>query len=744
MIKQSFHNPPPIKNPMSHRLSRLALFVLLLFLAPAASAAIPGADDPDATTQHDRLRSELDYNRRTLIDVYEEAGRQDPAWDADAAALLEMAAVYFTYHDEEPVYLTGVDLPALAEMSAIAKRLTDVGCDDPLVLYCMGYALLMHDGHRLAHPPLEQAAEVMRDHGDAIPPMRRAKAYDRWSEHIHGNEEALAAYARLMREAYHDAVTWPDYEPADRPIVVGFINHWLDDESIADREAFVAGVEADQASDPWMRLMLRGEHEYDTAWEKRGGGFAGEVKPEGWMGFEEHLTRARAALVDAYELEPGYPDAAARLIRVAMGGAAEGPEGERYWFDRACEAQIDHEPAFDALFWALRPRWGGSHEQMLALGREALATERWDTIVPRFYMDALLDIASDDDDDASLWAEPAVFDGIQRYFTGVLDHPEWNHDAARERSQYVAAAVRAERVGVAREQVEELDGRVDPKAWAEMGLVGDVAPGLRLSRVYLETAGVGPAVEGARGLGEAGRHDDAAEAYRQIAAGLPPGDRALPAARYAAMSHELSAAVATGEEITLIGPGRLDGWNAWGGTWHEEDDGRFTGTSQRRNYRQGLLISTPQVLPQRLAITGRIDMQSGPLAVATAFVMLDFRLNSNDYGLFSAVGFCRGNTTHDPHVQLADYFDKKQKNVDTDLPDQFDFTLEWWEDRVHVEIDGEVVVDDHELPGFRERELVGLGIGSSASALDKSVRFDALTVRVLNEKPAWYGTAAAE
>ena len=230
---------------MSRRSLLLILPIVLGLLAAPARAVIPGADDPEARTGHDRLRDELDYNRRTLIDVYLDHGPHDAAWDADAQRLLEMAAIYFTYDGDEPVYLTGVDVPTDQAMAEVALRLQEAGCDDPLVLYCVGFALVQQGRSKLATEPLRLAAEGMRDRGAGYPPMRKAKAYDRWAGRIRGDDAAVAEFRRLQREAYHNAVTWPDYEPADRPLVAKFINDWLEEEPAEAREAFVADVEAD-------------------------------------------------------------------------------------------------------------------------------------------------------------------------------------------------------------------------------------------------------------------------------------------------------------------------------------------------------------------------------------------------------------------------------------------------------------------------------------------------------------------
>ena len=480
--------------------------------------------------------------------------------------------------------------------------------------------------------------------------------------------------------------------------------------------------------------MLRGEHEYDTAWDKRGGGFANTVKPEGWVGFEEHLTRARAALVDAYELEPGYPDAAERLIRVAMGGVTQGAESERYWFDRATEAQIDFTPAYTALMWSLRPRWGGSHEQMLALGREALDAERWDTDLPAVYMTALKDIAGDRDEGYALWNERAVFDGIQRYYEGVLGHLEWNHDPRRVRSEYVAAAARAEHFDVAAEQLALLDGPMDDGVWNQFELAG---PAVQRSRIALMTGPQADAARDAEALQEADDDRRAAEAFRAVLADLPADDPGRGAALHSLFNAELALAVESGEPFELIGPDKLWGWSDYSGTWTATPDGGFHGESQSKAYRQGLILMVDEVLPPRVKLTGRVTIDAGN-PCPSAYLLLHLYLGSNGSAYFRGVGFIRGHDSHEPGVVVGKFFDTDATTAPVDPPQTFDFVITWWQDRVQVEMDGDVLLSDVALPDVRERDAFRLGIGAEAWRPGFAVTYHALTVQTLNQPPAWY------
>ena len=67
----------------------------------------------------------------------------------------------------------------------------------------------------------------------------------------------------------------------------------------------------------------------------------------------------------------------------------------RLWFDRTVAAQLDYPSAWSNLRWGLRPRWYGDLEAMLAFGKTALNTRRFDTDVPRILFDTIADVQSE-------------------------------------------------------------------------------------------------------------------------------------------------------------------------------------------------------------------------------------------------------------------------------------------------------------------------------------------------------------
>ena len=127
--------------------------------------------------------------------------------------------------------------------------------------------------------------------------------------------------------------------------------------------------------------------EVELGWHARGVDWAANVAGGKQEKFAAHLEKAAGHLRKAWELEPKQPFAACRMIAVAMAGGVK--ETPREWFDRSISACIDYSPAWTALNWSLRPRWGGSVRSMIAEGLAAAECGRFDTDAPFWLIHAL-------------------------------------------------------------------------------------------------------------------------------------------------------------------------------------------------------------------------------------------------------------------------------------------------------------------------------------------------------------------
>jgi len=173
--------------------------------------------------------------------------------------------------------------------------------------------------------------------------------------------------------------------------------------------------------DDWLLEMANGAFLRKMAWKLRGSGFAGTVKPRGWAKFGELMPKASQHFRAAYELHPEYPEAAAKLIGVAMAGHDD--ESTWHWFEKAIAAEVDHTPAYDSMSWALRPRWGGSHDAMIEFGKRCNASGRYDTLVPMELPFKLINIKSEGVSWKEIFKRPGLFDEVMDCCEKLLEDP---------------------------------------------------------------------------------------------------------------------------------------------------------------------------------------------------------------------------------------------------------------------------------------------------------------------------------
>ena len=176
-------------------------------------------------------------------------------------------------------------------------------------------------------------------------------------------------------------------------------------------------LEADRI-DPWLRELIAGDVKISEAWAARGSGYADTVTRDMSADFKAHLWEARKHLTKAWEIEPGFPEAAARMITVCMGESKKGDL--RRWFDRAVSAQFDYIPAYTYYRNAIRPRWLGSYKEMFRFGVEALETRRFDSTTPLSYLNSLYDIAEESENVRDMiCAYSGLYPKVREFYTAT-------------------------------------------------------------------------------------------------------------------------------------------------------------------------------------------------------------------------------------------------------------------------------------------------------------------------------------
>jgi len=393
------------------------------------------------TPRQSETRDErLKWNLATLPGDYESHGHRNPVWDKDAEdALKKFAEIRVRPEDDLEVR---ADLVGFSAESAV-----NAGCDDPLIkyLHCR-YAPgnsaktlpQQQDEFRLAAKDLEKSG---------YSPVRK----------FYANADAAEwLWAR------RDTNLWPEVRQF-RAVALGDLGQVLQDKTVPGEEAY-------QACDAFFRMVEHNSRELTNAyvtiqkllfnnrprwatahlikadfyllyaWRGRGNGNADQVTEEGWRLFRERLAEAEQALNRAWALDRKNARIPVLMIQVAEGQQKKRPEME-LWFQRAMNLDPDNYEACRRKLNYLYPEWYGSRDDMLAFGRECVASTNWGGHVPLILVDAHSELARSlpASDREAYWGLPEVWPDIKAAYE---KYSRVNPDATRFRYPCAAYAFR--------------------------------------------------------------------------------------------------------------------------------------------------------------------------------------------------------------------------------------------------------------------------------------------------------------
>lgn len=541
-----------------------ALCALLTAQATAFSqASQPGGNA--AYTMRQFQEEELKYQRSESTDSYQRAGERDARWDGAAIKFLDEFAERCVRGDDGPDW---------TELQKLGKAAADAGCDDSLVLCARGVVETKRENWAAARPLFVRGIEGYSQTAHSLGLLAQSGIILRTRtpllklsvpESLHYRDIAFAAYLKMA--AGQDAVK---NNPRILFEVLDEYFGFLDDSRQA---AFVRKLKDVGTADPWLLNMLEGRSHIAAAWQHRGGGWAYVVSAKGWAGFNAELAAARQCLTAAYQLHPEYPESSANMIIVAMGGGADPGQTPRFWFDRAIAAQVDWQPAYQNLLWALRPRWCGSFQEMLALGREALATRRFDTMVPAIYLDALEGIC-EDSGNRDIWNQPGIYEDAQKVFDGIGSDKTRPVTAAHFQACHVIEAVRQGRMNDAQRVLDEVGDRVSE---AEFGYSGTTVARVA-GQVYARTGPSKAKLSEAEAARNTGKFDAAISALKAaLADNSDP--RVAPYLQDQLGAAERERDFSMGQWVDLPLTADLAGWHPYHGKWTVGPKGAIVGAS---------------------------------------------------------------------------------------------------------------------------------------------------------------------
>lgn len=469
-----------------------------------AVAGQPVVWTTNTLTQADATRRAREFRLRQWLDGYEKRGQRNFVDDAEVIKFLQtwIARNYGGDAATNPMSL-----------AAESDRLSaDANCTDPLVLTVVAN----ESGNGM---------DAIRRFERALAgyPGSQHRAYPRlyatvWLAGYYHNqpqrEASLDASAlALLPKCFADG----SFKPGDQQEVAEiFVNGWGNGFFARNAAAVCAVAHRAGPDYRWLALTLDGDREIAAAWAARGGGYASTVSQQGWEEFNSHLAAARSDLTDAWELQPGWPLAPERMIYVSLGDSGL-PEMRR-WFDRTTTAQIDYPKAWSDLRWGLRPRWYGNEPALLALGKAAVATGRFDTDVPRKFMDCIYDVESEMNlpRGRHIFGRSDVWPQIEKIYTGYLDAPALGRYRDGWRSAYAIVAYHAGKYDVARAQLEALNWKPDPAVLSEWNLDAALWP----LEVAARTGPLGGKISAAEALCRNGNIAGALKQYKELSSDL--------------------------------------------------------------------------------------------------------------------------------------------------------------------------------------------------------------------------------
>lgn len=703
----------------------VALFSVVPVSAEPIDAGAEAGEPWAIETQHDLYRVRLAFHRRHLAGAYREAV-ETPS--PHTTALFGLLAETMSARSIPPEYLPVPDpRPTVADYEAAVERVLaepEPGVWDHFAL-ARAYAVLKQFDNRVKHAT---AAIPLLDPAREPGLHANFRVYLYWHIGRTGRETPPAEYAGkldgFLNAAVVEATEGPFAHPAERRVIFWELwEDYLHDDAFKARDPHIRRIAEHPEADPWIAAALVGVHEIETAWEKRGSGFAHRVDEAGWKGFEEHLALARTALRRAIEIDPRHPEPYAELITVAMGGEARGPESPGYWFEQATAAQYDWWPAYTKLLWASRPRWGGSHEAMRAIADRALAEARYDTRVPFIAIKAYNDIQSERaDDEPMIWAEPEVKRKLDIYYRRFVERFADNPPMlAVNLSQWAVMAYLAGDHAQARELVARTEGVANgfvDDAWiwrhVQFGapfmmddLLARGGPaGGALAAVEAETQAIGP--------------DDAARRFTAFAAELNPGLPAQTVAHRKAFAARVEHARTLDRPLNLLGPHPPAVFREVGSAeWSRQFDGSIKGVGTRTTTirERERYLHTPKLFGRDLRIKARVRLE--PLRgdrepnVSVLFGMYE---KSNGSDLYHTVQFIHDpDEPHRHRVEIGWRYHWHRETFNRPIPLEFEFEVEYLDQHVTVWIDGERV-------GRTERPLRFAQNGSSPRAVGLGFR----------------------
>jgi hypothetical protein len=690
----------------------------------AENDELKGAPIPsgaDAYIWSNLSADERSFYQRMQVDAYRSGGLRDSKWDLEAVRYLE------AYSDYATSTLGAPDFDQLAEHG---DAVIELGCKDPLVLYLYATILLQQDRLVEASEILRKASGQLDTYGYS--PLLQWASVERFTNvlQLRGLKGRANHAQRRTLDLAVETVAGNSVRAEEQRFLYLFMDDVLGSKSIDWLQSFVDQISAIPEADPWLVNLLAGRLHRKLAWQERGGGYADTVPDEGWRGWKEHLEKARKHFSSAYELNPSFPEPASQMIGVAMGGGGLPGEGPRFWFDRTVAAQFDYLPAYEDLLWALRPRWGGSHLEMLEFATECLDSNRFDTRIPQYMLTTVQSVSDElADDYREVLLIPGVREKLDRMADGYLTQPQSDPDRGWYYTLKAAVAWRCDDFAAARAALDNAGSHFEPIAFLQVGAHSDLATG----EIYLRTGADANAYLDALKHYEAENYQEAMPLYREL---LATSDDEKPGVRTLLQSAIWNCEKVIGLQgvdwVDLMPGENLLGWEVKRGIqWTWENPDTVKGEAGENGLR--MLCRTP--FPPRFELTVNMDFVTSNLGKFNGGLVFGYK-NPDDWYSFIAYAKPRKAVLG---FQYHEVYDDDNKLQGVPAPSRRRETnvlsLKVWDGKAYAFVNGECVYAGHRLADAADFENTRIGLGGYFWYESPVLRFSGVKARRLTEPP---------
>ena len=408
---------------------------------------------PETRTQAGRAPAEQEFRTRHYVDAYRDDRMRDGPLNPHGEKYLTLwVEVFF-----------GVPTPEQYQrfFSLGTLLLADIDGHDAVLLHALANELLVPDQSKRLRLAALAANRYANSRHHPYPRFCNAASL---AIQLPKKSSRIAALDAEALARLREAVSEGSLPPSDQEILADNLIYGRWGGQLFRRQ----GAKLEQLfreAGPgwkWLTTMLEGENHRRAAWDARGHGYGYTVTDDGHKRFQERLGSAARSFARAWEMEPTRPISAARMVSVSMGQAD--PFALRMWFERALSAQIDHPQAWRAYRQALTRRWLGSAEALLAIGKAAAATGRFDSEVPAQLRLVLDDLAEDArlKRGSTFYGRPEIWPLLNQTFAAYAAADRPDPERVRRRGDYARVAYLSGHYEIAREQIRASGGRLPP------------------------------------------------------------------------------------------------------------------------------------------------------------------------------------------------------------------------------------------------------------------------------------------